>query len=106
MGGPDYILLSNTDAQVARYTSSSQSRVLIVATVKGPALSPFTLLSMGPSGVNETLFAYTDLSLSRNVTTVFPTTRIPTDPVVRVFRYYSYGIRDVMFKISCSEGTV
>lgn len=103
--GPDYIQVTNFDSQVARYTSSSQTRVLVVATVKGPGLAPFTLMNMGPTGISEPTFNYTDITLTRNGTISFPS-RLTTDPIVRIFRFYSYGLRDIQFNVSCSEGSV
>jgi hypothetical protein len=61
----------------------------------------YTLMNWGPNLPDEAFFSYQDLSLTRTSTATFQ----PKDATFRLFRFFSYGLRDLQLNLTATEGS-
>ncbi len=99
------INLSQDNPVLSKYAIGD--RILFVVGVK--AVTPnttYTLINWGPTQLNQTVFNFTDLTLGINSTYTFLPIARGGNGQYKIFRFFNFGVRDMIFNITCTDGSV
>ena len=102
--GPDHILVSSDDTLFQgkqQLFATGPSRILFIVGVKGNNnQTSYTLMNYGPNLPDDTYFNFLELPLTRQSSATF----MPRDASFRLYRFFSYNIKDLQLNISMTEG--
>lgn len=100
--GPDFLNISSTDSVMINSTNSTTA-IIWVAVTSSSNNTNYSLLVWGPGDYGKTALNVTDMSLGTSKRVQFDQRMNGT---MTIFRYLSWGTRDLVFNFTALNGSV